>query len=119
MADFAELCEMGDLAEVRGAVGRGVDVNSVNTDGESGLMRAVYCGHNQVVEWLLQQPDINVSRRGMWGNTALHEAVYGNKPAILSLLLTHPTADPTDMNDDGMTPLEHCRWRTGKLGESY
>ena len=119
MADFVALCKRGDLAEVRGAVGRGVDLNSVDTDGESGLMVAVTSGHNQVVEWLLQQRDINVSRRDRWGNTALHWAVSGNNPALLSLLLAHPTADPTDRDDDGMTPLELCRWGTGRLGETY
>ena len=55
MADFVALCERGDLGEVRGAVGRGVDVNYVDTYGLSGLMRAVNRGHNHVVEWLLQQ----------------------------------------------------------------
>ena len=99
MADFVELCKRGDLGEVRGAVGRGVDVNSVDTNGQSGLMMAVYCGHNQVVEWLLQQRDINVSRRNSDGWTALHLAVYGNEPAILSLLLAHPAADPTDREE--------------------
>ena len=50
MADFAELCGRGDLAEVIAAVGRGVDVNSADTYGLSGLMRTVLQGHNHVVE---------------------------------------------------------------------
>ena len=118
MEDFVDHCQRGDLGDVRGAVGRGVDVNSVDSYGVSGLMRAVRNRHNQVVEWLLQQRGIDVSRRNRWGQTALHWAVFHNKPALLSLLLAHPTADPTGRNDDGMTPLEYCRWGTGRQGET-
>ena len=119
MADFVEHCRRGELSEVKAAVKRGVDVNSVDSNGQSGLMLAVANSHNPVINWLLQQRDINVSRRGRAGYTALHWAVWGNKPAILSLLLAHPTADPTDRSDDGRTPLEECRWGTGRLGETY
>ena len=114
MEDFVALCKRGDLGEVRGAVERGVDVNSEDTVGWSGLSMAVCCDHNHVVEWLLQQPAIDVGRRDSYGRTALNWAVAGNNPALLSLLLAHPTADPTGRNDDGMTPLEYCRWGTGR-----
>ena len=119
MADFVTLCGRGDLGEVRAAVGRGVDVNSVNSIGHSGLMWAVVNSHNPVINWLLQQRDINVSRGGWMGRTALHLAVNYNKPAILSLLLAHPTADPTVRDNDGKTPLEQCRWGTGRQGGTY
>ena len=112
-----EHCRRGELSEVKAAVGRGVDVNSVDSAGQSGLMEAVKNSHNTVINWLLQQRDIDVSRRGMWGYTALHEAVYGNKPAILSLLLAHPTADPTARDGYERTPLEHCRWGTVDRGD--
>ena len=118
MADFVALCERGDLAAVRGAVGRGVDLNSADTYGLSGLMRAVLHGHNNVVEWLLQQSYIDISRRDRAGQTALHFAVDYNSPALLSLLLAHPTADPAARDDDGRTLLEYCRWGTGREGET-
>ena len=110
MADFVEHCRRGELSEVKAAVKRGVDVNSVDWNGQSGLMMAVIYSHNPVINWLLQQRDIDVSRRDSEGYTALHEAVLGNEPAILSLLLAHPTADPTARDDNGKTPLEWCRW---------
>ena len=119
MADFVDHCQRGDLGEVISAVGRGVDVNSVNSIGNSGLMLAVSSRHNQVVEWLLQQPAIDVSRRGSGGQTALHRAVGGYNPALLSLLLAHPTADPTVRDNGGRTPLELCRWGTGRQGETW
>ena len=123
MADFVDHCERGDLSEVRGAVGRGVDVNSVNLSGWSGLMRAVSNSHNQVVAWLLQQPAIDVSRRDRDGSTALYWAVGGNNPTLLSLLLAHPTADPTGRDNNGRTPLEDCRWelvgRGRRSGDIY
>ena len=118
MEDFVDHCQRGDLGDVRGAVGRGVDVNSVYSDGLSGLMWAVRNSHNQVVEWLLQQRGIDVSRRDRLGQTALHWAVYGDNPTLLSLLLAHPTADPTLRENGGRTPLEFCRWGTGRQGET-
>ena len=80
MAGFVALCRYGNVKGVRTSVERGADVNSVDSDGYSGLMRAVYYRHNQVVEWLLQQPAIDVSRRGWEGWTALHSAVGGHNP---------------------------------------
>ena len=109
MADFLDHCYKGDLNDVIAAVGRGVDVNSEDSYGHSGLMMAVGNSHNQVVEWLLQQRGIDASRGNRGGWTALHMAVNGNNPSGLSLLLVHPTADPTARNDRGMTPLEECR----------
>ena len=116
MADFVELCRSGKLSKVIAAVGRGVDVNSVDTGGDSGLMEAVKNSHNQVIEWLLQQPAIDVSRRGWGGYTALHQAVWGKNPVGLSLLLA--TADTTVRNNYGNTPLELCRWGTDGPGEA-
>ena len=118
MADFVTLCQKGDLGVVREAVERGADVNSVDSAGVSGLMWAVRCSQNHVTEWLLQQPAIDVSRKGRWG-TALHWAVGGDNPAVLSLLLGHPTADPTGRSDAGNTELEMCRWETGRQGETW
>ena len=119
MANFVTLCEEGNLANVIAAVERGVDVNSVDSIGLSGLMGAVNNSHNHVTEYLLQQPAIDVSRKNSWGKTALHYAVVGNNTGGLSLLLAHPTADPTVRDDDGRTPLEYCRWGTGRQGETW
>ena len=118
MADFVELCRSGKLSKVIAAVGRGVDVNSVDSAGRSGLMWAVTKSHNPVVEWLLQLTATDVSRKDRVGETALQFAVWGNNPTGLSLLLAHPTADPTVRDDDGRTPLEYCRWGTGRQGET-
>ena len=118
MADFVEHCKWGKLSEVKAAVKRGVDVNSVNSNGCSGLLLAVANSHNPVINWLLQQRDIDVSRRDRRGWTALHLAVNYNKPAMLSLLLAHPTADPTARDYAGRTLPEYCRWGTGRLGET-
>ena len=118
MEDFVDHCQRGDLGDVRGAVGRGADVNSVNSFGNSGLMAAVANSHNQVVEWLLQQAAIDVSRRNREGRTALHMAVSVDNPTLLSLLLAHPNVDPSGRNNEGMTPLEYCRWGTGRQGET-
>ena len=118
MADFVKHCQRGDLGEVIAAVGRGVDVNSVDSGAESGLMMAAYKSHNHVVEWLLQQPATDVSRQDNVSETALQWAVMGNNPAGLSLLLAHPPAEPTGRDDNGKTILEQRRWGTGRQGET-
>ena len=110
MAGFVALCRYGNVRGVRTSVERGADVNSVDSDGYSGLMRAVRHSHNPVATFLLKQPATYVSRKNSWGRTALHYAVVGNNPAGLSLLLAHPTADPTVRDEEGRTPLEYCRW---------
>ena len=115
--EFQVLCERGDLDGVIAAVGRGVDINSDNFTRHTGLMSAVCRGQNMVVEWLLQQPAIEVNRQCQWGSTAVFLAVAWNEPALLSLLLAHPTADPTIRDNQGKSPLELSRWGTGRQGE--
>ena len=71
MSPIWDLCEEGNLEEVRAALARGEDVNS--SDGDmTGLMLALHRGHNSVVELLLSQPSLDVNSSDSGGSTALH-----------------------------------------------
>ena len=118
MAGFVALCRYGNVKGVRTSVERGADVNSVDSDGYSGLMRAVRHNHNPVATFLLKQPATDVSRKNSWGRTALHYSVVGNNPAGLSMLLAHPNADPNVRNIMGFTPLYLSRWVNGRNGQT-
>ena len=61
MSPLWKLCEFGNLAEVREALASGEDVNSKDENNRTGLMLAVSGGHNNVVELLLDQPDVDLT----------------------------------------------------------
>ena len=100
------LCDRGDLEGVRAALGRGEGVNSVDWRGRTGLMAAVNNKHNSLVQFLLQQPGIDMNCRDRGGRTALHYSVYGDNPEGLRLLLAHPSMGSINTRtDNGDTPL--------------
>ena len=101
-----ELCERGDLEDVREALVRGEDVNGNDSDGMTGLMWAVKHKHNSIVEFLLQYPGVDVNCQDSLGGTALHWSVSHDNPEGLRLLLAHPGVRSLNTRTrDGMTPL--------------
>merc|ERR1719319_1175788 len=67
------MCSRGKVEEVRAALGRGVDVNTRDRMGLTGLMLAAICDQEEVVEVLLAHPGVDVNCRDSMG-TALHLA---------------------------------------------
>ena len=47
MSDFVQMCRTGQVKRVREALGRGVDVNSKDEWGCTGLMEAATMGHEK------------------------------------------------------------------------
>ena len=92
MAPFLELCASGDLEGVRAAVARGQDVNANGGDGRNmtGLMVLLLCGHNSLVELLLQQPSLDMNLSDRHGDTALHYGVLRDNVTGLRMLLGDP-----------------------------
>ena len=106
MADFVKLCKDGRLEEVRAALAMGQDVNSRDGHNHTGLMLALYRGHNSVVELLLSQPSLDVNTSNSGGNTALHWAT--SNVTGLRLLLAHPRLNSINARGwprSGETPL--------------
>ena len=107
---FVNLCLNGDENGVKEALQGGVNVNSQDSAGRTGLMLAMHKSHNSIVQLLLQQPDVDLSIKGPWGSTVLHWAYKNSNSVGLSLLLAHPTANPNIGNDAGIIPIEHYRY---------
>ena len=73
---------------------RGLDVNTVSKDGESGLVVAARHNSGAVVAWLLAQPGIEVNLATADGGlTALMVACAGGHPDIVRRLVQAPGVD--------------------------
>ena len=94
---------------MRAAIARGQDVNSSDGANTTGLMWALFRGHNSVVELLLSQPSLDVNSSNSNGSTALHWA-RGNVTG-LRLLLADPRLTSINARDGGgWTPLMSAVW---------
>ena len=126
------LCEVGDMAGVKAALGRGVEVNRRGPGGATPLLLAVGGGHNDIAWLLLLHPEIdpNLQVGGrlfmrrfvafwcpmcLWwlkapqdchGFTALHLAASGDNAWAVAKLLTHPAmASANARDEEGATAL--------------
>ena len=52
-------------------------------------MRAVFEGHNSIVQLLLEQPAVNANEKDDAGNTAFHWAMFYNNAEGARMLLLH------------------------------
>ena len=82
---YIEACKSNNLEKVIASITLGVDVNSVSEDGMvSGLTVAADKGYLELLEFLLNQPKINVNikvkYRGATQWTPLIYACNNNKP---------------------------------------
>ena len=106
------LCNAGDLAAVKDSLEKGKDANETNPDHITGLMYAVLSKHHSVVELLLDQPDIDISCKDDYGQTALHYACMENNTRALTRLLEMPGGlDGLNVRSKwGRTPLTKAAW---------
>ena len=64
---------------------RGLDVNIRDHLGRTPLMAACYHGHDGIARRLCQLPGLQLNSRDKHQFTALHFAVYGNKPVCVQV----------------------------------
>jgi ankyrin repeat protein len=73
------------------------NINLVDSFGYTPLLLASLNGHEQIVEFLTQQPNVELTVRDPFGNTALHLAAKKNYPKIIQLLCSKGI-DVNDIN---------------------
>ena len=103
-------CRIGHTQEVKRLIESGANINQMDVFNQTGLMWAVYKGHNNIVEILLSQPDIDLTVQSFNDNTVLHEAVEANNVEALLMLLDHPRHGNIEArNKDGKTAGDIAR----------
>ena len=104
-AEFVKLCWDGDLEGVQAALQSGVDVNSTDEDGQTGLMRSLLNRRTGVASLLLEQEGIDINISDNREITALHIAArYDQNSECLAMLLARTTS-VNQRECDGRTPL--------------
>ena len=107
--DFGNLETISNLLSK--LLARGVDVNSKDVDGKTGLMWALQNRNNSVVKFLLEQPTLDLncvvgSPRNFKGWTALHYAAHAdNSVGVRLLLADQRLTTANQMDKKGRTPV--------------
>ena len=73
--EFIRHCLDNNLVGVTDCLARGLDVNTVNSSGQSALMFACSRGNSAIVSRLLEVPGLDVNYQDENGVTAAHLAV--------------------------------------------
>jgi len=104
-----ENCRDGNLGVVKNFLENdGADPNSIRQEGTIHTCLMIAAGRNraEVVSLLLDQPTIEVNKRGGYhNNTALHHACFNNCEAALKRLLSATGVDVNPLDVDNKTPI--------------
>ena len=95
---FNQLCDVGYIEAVQAAIDNGVDVNDANYFGATGLMLALSSCHKDVVQVLLQHPQIDINKVDHHGRSALHFAVIHDNQEEMAALLARNDVLTTSIN---------------------
>jgi len=111
---FLKACESGQLNLVEQSIS-GADVNVVEkVDGNSGLMIASRDAHREVVNYLLDNPEVDVNLSNKFGYTALMLAAQNGNMEILDMLLEIDDVDLDVVNKAGRK-AEECARKKNKV----
>ena len=98
---FLQACESGKLSLVEQSISF-AEVNVVEkVDGNSGLMIASRDAHGEVVNYLLDNPQVDVNLSNKFGYTALMLAAQNGNMDILEMLLEIDDVDLDIVNKAG------------------
>lgn len=86
-------------------LGAGNDVNAADESGTTALQNAAHQMNKEVIEILVNNPNIRVNEQGMFGYAAIHWACINADAEILVLLLNHPNINLNLVDDNGNTAL--------------
>ncbi len=105
--DFFDMTRRGNASMVRDLLSRGADVNARTVAGMTALHQAASFGHWEVIEELLNHPNVNVNARADDLKAPLHLAAQKGKERSVILLLGKG-ADVSLADNDGWTPLHYA-----------
>ena len=109
---FWRLCRDGDIEGVQAEIDDGANVNEEDDSGWTGLMWALGKRHNNVVQLLLNHPQIDVNKVDSVGQCALHYAGFRDNHEGMAALLA--SKDLTTINQKehyGLTPIMRAIYR--------
>ncbi len=101
---FMDAALNGNQQAVSKAINNQIDINIVNTDGNTALMLAAFNGHDEIIEILLKAK-ADVNKRNPDGRTALMFASTINKPSAVELLLKNGAEVNAYDGGEQWTPL--------------
>ena len=103
---FPSLCGDGDIEGVQAALDSGADVNEENPLGRTGLMWALASSRNNVVQLLLNHPQIDINKVNDRGYCALHSAVIrDNHEGMAALLARQDLTTINQKDNNGYAPI--------------
>ncbi len=96
-----------DLKKIRIMMASGVDMDSMNPDGDTALLAAAYEGYRDIVEYLLDS-GADMEKQSFFGNTPLLRASYAGREDIVKLLLEQGASSSTRNKYGNTALLEAC-----------
>ncbi len=103
---YACILGIDNLDVIQELVDKGGDINYKGNEGDNCLMSAIAAGNDDIVEYIVGLPDLNINAVNDYGQTALHICVeYANVDA-LDILLQNSSIDKTKTDEDNLTAKE-------------
>jgi len=105
ITDFTKAAKFDDISEVKELLAEGVNPNAVDPKGNPMLLIAIRDKSNKVIDYLLQNKNIDVDLSNKYGETPLMIAsIEGDLPIVKTLVLqNHARVDHI-----GWTPLHYA-----------
>ena len=111
---FLQFCIAGDVEGVQAAIANGADVNEASYFGDTGLMVALLDRNHNVLQLLLQHPQIDINKVDTGGRNALHlAAIQDNHEGLAAILARHDVLTTTinqRTNGNGKSPIMWAVW---------
>ena len=106
---FLAACQNGEESKVYAAIELGVDINTKNRKGQTGLLFAIWKKHEHIVDILLAREDIDINAKSNNGSFPLWAAAGNGLSSVVAKLGRMPgLRRDNDQGGDGgwtFTPL--------------